>query len=118
MGDVQRQQGLVLFDQGRAAAKVDVHVPQPGNQIAAAAIDGGDRAPLSAQLCIIADGDNAAVTDGDGLVGYRATVFDIDHGCMAYHYVGLGLGGDCGRDGCCECGQQQAEGGLHRWFQW
>gem|GEM_PF-6715927 len=89
MGDVQRQQRLVFFDQRRAAAEVHVHVPQPRNQVAAACVDGPARAPLRGQRRVLAHRDDVRAADRHGLAGQGAGVLDIDEGGVADQYIGV-----------------------------
>jgi len=114
MGHVQRQQGLVLLDQRRAATEVHVHVPQPGDQVTAASVDGGAGLPLRACSGVVGYCNDAAVTDRHRLRGHGAAMLDIDHGRVADHDIGLGGRGDGGGDAGCQCRQQQAEGVLHQ----
>jgi len=99
MGDVQRQQRLVLFDEVRAATEVHVHVPQARNQIAPLAVDLLAGTPRLAHCTVAAHRHDILAAHHDGLVRHGGGMRHIDHGRMPDHQIGM-LGREGGRGQC------------------
>ncbi len=99
MGDVQRQQRLVLFDERRPTAEVHMHVPQPGDQVAPLAVHLLPGLPCLAHGPVAAHRDDVLAPHDDSLVGPRGGVLHVDDGGMADHQIGL-LGRERGGGQC------------------
>jgi hypothetical protein len=87
MRDVERQQRLVLLDEIDAAAEVDMHVPQAGNQEAPPGVQRLRGLPGARDLSIGADRENGVARGDDRLVGDQARMFDVDDGGVTNQYV-------------------------------
>ena len=84
MGEVQRQQVAVLFDQGRAAAEVDMVVPQARHDEGPGRVD---RVRCGVGRGVGGHVDNPSVAHDDVAPGGRGALPDIDDGCGLDHEI-------------------------------
>ena len=89
IGDIKRQQSLVLGDQRRAAAEVDVHVPEAGDQELAARLDRRLGPPGLGDFGVAPDRDDPVAASRHGLILDEPAVLDIDDRRVTHQDVGL-----------------------------
>lgn len=103
MRDVERQQRLVLLDEIDAAAEVDMHVPQSGDQETLAGVERLRGLPGFRDFAIGSDCENSVTRGDDGLIRDQARMLDVDDGGVTNQYVRRTLGvRGCGKERRCD----------------